>query len=117
MDIVRKQEKSTQRERLKGQVDLLKEHNKGQRLFDAYAFCTWSSTYIWSGHCTKDGRFRAMNFNKFIKSYENSEEIALYYSKFDIVIYHSVNIYSSESAIFGTVATPDVCRTPWLVSC
>ena len=75
-------------------------------------FLSRSSTYIWSGHCTKDCRFRAMNFANFIKSCENCEEIALYYSNVDIVIYHSTNIHSSESAIFGTVATPYVCRTP-----
>ena len=62
--------------------------------------------YIWSDHCTENGRFKAMNFTKLIKSYENSEEIALHYTNFDVV-YHSINIHSSESIIFGTVATPD----------
>ena len=54
-----------------------------------------------------------MIFTNIIRSYENCEEIALYDSNFDLVIYHSTNIHSSESAISGTVATPYVCRTPW----
>ena len=42
-----------------------------------------------------------MSFTNFIKSYKNREEIALYYSNFDIVIYRSINSHSSESVLLG----------------
>ena len=58
-----------------------------------------------SGHSHKDERFGAMDFTNFIRSYDNCEENALYYSNFNTAIH-------SESVIFGTVVTPDVWRTP-----
>ena len=56
-----------------------------------------------------------MNFTTFIKSYENSVKIVLYYSTFDIHVqctcsylpFHQ-HLYRSESDYCGTVSSPDV---------
>ena len=62
-----------------------------------------------SGHCTTVGRFEiciSQNLSKATKIVRK-----LRYSDFDIVIYYSINIHSSESVFCGTVSSPDVHRS------